>query len=89
MAVICKYLFCLQIIFMNLQCEDPMKLRNADYYNKLQCSPADCNPLLGSPPANTHFKRSDKELICVETLLCSTKLTQNGNTTGFIVSMYI
>ena len=36
------------------------------------------NPAYGTTQGNVFFRKSDKEFIAVETLLCSTKITQNG-----------
>jgi len=34
---------------------------------------------IGNHEASGQFSRSHKEMISIKTLLCSTKLTQNGN----------
>ncbi len=54
-------------------------LHRPDSYIKLPSSTSD----LGQAQVMQHnvFRRSDKEVVSIETLLCSTKLTQNGNIT--------
>ncbi|XP_063227619.1 dedicator of cytokinesis protein 3 [Bacillus rossius redtenbacheri] len=55
------------------KCEDRARLEPAGYL-QLPSGPADCTPV---PAGAGCFSRSSKETVCVHTLLCSTKLTQN------------
>lgn len=57
------------------KCEDPQKLENCGY---LTC-PAYAKDFEANHEASGQFSRSQKEIISIRTLLCSTKLTQNGN----------
>lgn len=56
------------------KCEDPLKLENCGYLSL----PAFAKDYEGNHEASGQFSRSHKESISVKTLLCSTKLTQNG-----------
>ena len=55
------------------QCDDPKKLESCRDYLSLPCD--NSSPVT---VGTTKFKHSDKEAVHVDTLLCSTKLTQNG-----------
>lgn len=57
------------------KCEDHSKLQGA-FYLKLPCSAVDEQ---AQPDVIPMFPRSGKETFFVKTLLCSTKLTQNGD----------
>lgn len=56
------------------KCEDPQKLDNCGYLSL----PAYLKDYEGNHEISGTFSRSHKEIVCVRTLLCSTKLTQNG-----------
>lgn len=56
------------------KCEDAQKLDNCGYLSL----PAYSNDIEGNHDIPGQFSRSHKELVVVKTLLCSTKLTQNG-----------
>ena len=60
------------------QCDDPSKLKDTDTYTSLPASPAELNPAYGTTQGNVFFRKSDKEILTIETLLCSTKITQNS-----------
>nr|XP_022902417.1 dedicator of cytokinesis protein 3 isoform X2 [Onthophagus taurus] len=55
------------------KCEDAQKLDNCGYLSL----PSFSKDIEGNHEASGAFSRSHKEIICVRTLLCSTKLTQN------------
>ncbi|KAI4460497.1 dedicator of cytokinesis [Holotrichia oblita] len=55
------------------KCEDHQKLDNCGYLSL----PAYLKDYEGNHEASGAFSRSHKEIVCVRTLLCSTKLTQN------------
>ncbi|KAL7022521.1 hypothetical protein ACKWTF_012281 [Chironomus riparius] len=57
------------------KCEDHSKLQGG-HYLKLPCSVSDEQ---ASPDVIPMFPRSSKETVFIKTLLCSTKLTQNGD----------
>lgn len=59
------------------KCEDPSKLDSCSYLLH-PCSGKDTAVSQDSAPVPS-FSRSNKEYVQVRTLLCSTKLTQNGN----------
>ena len=59
------------------KCEDASRLEGCSYL-ELPSSARD-NTATGASAANLAFTRSAKECVQVTTLLCSTKLTQNGN----------
>lgn len=56
------------------KCEDVSKLENCGYL----ALPAFFKDYEGNHEASGQFSRSHKEMISIKTLLCSTKLTQNG-----------
>lgn len=56
------------------KCEDAHKLDNCGYL----CLPAYYKDSEGNPDITGQFSRCHKEVVFVRTLLCSTKLTQNG-----------
>lgn len=56
------------------KCEDVLKLDNCGYLSL----PAYNKDYEGNHESSGSFSRSHKEVIYVRTLLCSTKLTQNG-----------
>lgn len=66
------------------QCEDAHNLRTPDSYISLPSSPSDINPAHGTTQGNVFFRRSERESIFIETLLCSTKLTQNSDLLGLL-----
>ncbi|KAJ8866740.1 hypothetical protein PR048_032601 [Dryococelus australis] len=57
------------------KCEERTRLDHAAYL-QLPSSAADCTQPSAASAAS--FPRSSKETVCIHTLLCSTKLTQNG-----------
>lgn len=57
------------------KCEDVQKLENCGYLSL----PAYFKDYEGNHEITGTFSRSHKEMVYVKTLLCSTKLTQNGN----------
>ena len=68
------------------QCDDPIKLKDTDTYTSLPASPAELNPAYGTTQGNVFFRKSEKEMITIETLLCSTKITQNSKySKGFAI----
>lgn len=56
------------------KCEDPQKLENCGYLSL----PAYSKDMEGNHEITGSFSRSHKEVVTIKTLLCSTKLTQNG-----------
>lgn len=56
------------------KCEDPDKLNNCGYLSL----PYSSKDYEGNHEASGTFSRSHREVVIVKTLLCSTKLTQNG-----------
>lgn len=56
------------------KCEDAQKLENCGYLSLLACN----KDYEGNADVINSFSRSPKEIVFVKTLLCSTKLTQNG-----------
>lgn len=56
------------------KCEDSQKLENCGYLSL----PAYSKDYEGNHDITGQFSRSHKEAVFVKTLLCSTKLTQNG-----------
>jgi dedicator of cytokinesis protein 3 len=64
------------------KCEDKNRLDPAIYLN-LAVGSWDTTP--GVQEIASPFGRSTKEVVCVRTLLCSTKLTQNGT---FLTSFF-
>lgn len=56
------------------KCEDAQKLENCGYLSLLACN----KDYEGNADVINSFSRSPKEVVFVKTLLCSTKLTQNG-----------
>ena len=71
---------------VSFQCDDPNKLKDTDTYTSLPASPAELNPAYGTTQGNVFFRKSEKEMITIETLLCSTKITQNSKySKGFVI----
>lgn len=60
------------------KCEDPFKL-DASTYLAQPCSNKDTAVSHDTVTTAASFSRSHREVVSVRTLLCSTKLTQNGN----------
>ena len=60
--------------------EDVKKLADPSKYITLPSRAADTSPPAGGAQGNSFFRRTDKvhEYLEISTLLCSTKLTQNG-----------
>lgn len=61
------------------KCEDRSRM-DPNVYLVLPSGSRDCSPGIADTPSL--FPRSAKEVLCVRTLLCSTKLTQNGEDRG-------
>lgn len=56
------------------KCEDFQKLENCSYLT----FPSFAKDYESNHEASGQFSRSHKEIVSIRTLLCSTKLTQNG-----------
>lgn len=65
------------------KCEDPAKLDSCSYLLH-PCSAKDTAVSQECAPIPS-FSRSHREVVYVRTLLCSTKLTQNGKNLKFII----
>ena len=67
-------------LLVNLQCDDASKskLLQTDKYIGALSMASQINPVHGSSQGNGFFQRAEKESLFIETLLCSTRLTQNG-----------
>lgn len=68
-----------------LQCDENATFSNQGLYLSLPCCKEDFNSC-PNLPANLPFQRSPKETFWVSTILCSTKLTQNGNLKPYLLS---
>ena len=60
------------------KCEDRVRLESSSYL-QLPSSARDTSVQISSTPSSAGvFSRTSKESVYIHTLLCSTKLTQNG-----------
>lgn len=59
------------------RCEEQTQLHPVDYLD-LAASVHESSTWTSSPEPGSVFMRSPKEIMTIRTLLCSTKLTQNG-----------
>lgn len=75
-----SYIFFFKPPLLILQCDENATFSNQGLYLSLPCCKEDFNSC-PNLPANLPFQRSPKETFWVSTILCSTKLTQNGNLT--------